>query len=458
MACDCALYCRPEGTRVQFGYPTLPDPGSVVCDAPPVYRPHHPEFSVFYQVFENHFDNYVRAYEERFEPNSGPLRRVVLESVEEFLSCGRLQGGFARIRCPDCRSEHLLAFSCRTRNFCGSCQAKRAALFAEKLTGEILAPVPHRHWTFTVPKALRGLFERERSLLGLLSRTAYDAILKTYQALFRRTDVRPGCVTSIQTFGAFASNFNPHVHAIVTDGVFTPQREFLSLCSLDTAAICEVFRRLLLRRLHAEERLSQRFMDNLLSWVHPGFSVFAGPPIPPEDRQQLEQLARYIARPPVALEAIRMQDEGRLSVTTPPDPHTGATTLILDPLDWIHAVTAHIPDRGQHGTRYYGIYANRSRLSAPLSKNEAAELPAIPRPGDEDSDFAKSRRASWARLLRKIFEVDPMLCPCGGKMKIVSVITDPRVVDRILRHLESPACRGRDPFQPRPPPQTGRNL
>jgi len=318
MACDCALYCRPEGTRVQFGYPTLPDPGSVVCDAPPVYRPHHPEFSVFYQVFGNHFDNYVRAYEERFEPNSGPLRRVVLESVEEFLSCGRLQGGFARIRCPDCRSEHLLAFSCRTRNFCGSCQAKRAALFAEKLASEILAPVPHRHWTFTVPKALRGLFERERSLLGLLSRTAYDAILKTYQALFRRTDVRPGCVTSIQT--------------------------------------------------------------------------------------------------------------------------------------------AHIRDRGQHGTRYYGIYANRSRLSAPLSKNEAAELPAIPRPGDGDSDFAKSRRASWARLLRKIFEVDPMLCPCGGKMKIVSVITDPRVVDRILRHLESRACRGRDPFQPRPPPQTGRNF
>jgi hypothetical protein len=28
---------------------------------------------------------------------------------------------------------HLIAFSCRTRNFCSSCQAKRAALFAEKL-------------------------------------------------------------------------------------------------------------------------------------------------------------------------------------------------------------------------------------------------------------------------------------------------------------------------------------
>ncbi len=39
---------------------------------------------------------------------------------------------------------------CRTRNFCGSCQAKRAALFAEKLATDILPPVSYRHWTFTV--------------------------------------------------------------------------------------------------------------------------------------------------------------------------------------------------------------------------------------------------------------------------------------------------------------------
>jgi hypothetical protein len=118
------------------------------------------------------FDSYVRVYEERFEPHSGPLRPVVLRSVEDFLSWGRLQGGFARIRCDQCRKEHLLAFSCRTRDFCSSCQAQRSVLFAEKLTGEILAPVPHRHWTFSIPRVLRGLFERERSLLGLLSPTA----------------------------------------------------------------------------------------------------------------------------------------------------------------------------------------------------------------------------------------------------------------------------------------------
>ena len=46
----------------------------VVCDPETVYRPRHPERTVFYKVLEQHFDRYVYAYEERFEPRSGPLR------------------------------------------------------------------------------------------------------------------------------------------------------------------------------------------------------------------------------------------------------------------------------------------------------------------------------------------------------------------------------------------------
>ncbi len=47
-------------------------------------------------LFETHFDSYIRTYEEQIEPQSGPLRPVVARSVEELLSCERLQGGFAR--------------------------------------------------------------------------------------------------------------------------------------------------------------------------------------------------------------------------------------------------------------------------------------------------------------------------------------------------------------------------
>jgi len=41
-------------------------------------------------------------------------------------------------------------------------------------------------------------------------------------------------------------------------------------------------------------------------------------------------------------------------------------------------------------------------------------------------------------------------------MKIVSVITDARAVDRILQHLESERCKARDPFEPRAPPRPAR--
>jgi hypothetical protein len=67
--------------------------GGIFAESPSQYHPRHPERSAFYQLFETHFDSYVRAYEERFEPRSGPLRPVVAHSVEQFLSCGRLHRG-----------------------------------------------------------------------------------------------------------------------------------------------------------------------------------------------------------------------------------------------------------------------------------------------------------------------------------------------------------------------------
>ncbi len=253
-----------------------------------VYRPRHPERTALYRLFERHFDEYVRTHEERFERPSGPLRPVVPRTVEAYLDCGRLFGGFARLRCPQCRvfsfwGEHLLAFSCQTRNFCPSCQAKRAALFAEKLEGEILAPVPHRHVVFTIPKALRGLFERDRKLLGLLPRCAFGAVRLLYQEHFNRRDAVPGMVASIQTFGS-ALNFSPHVHALVTDGVLEHGGAFLPLTTPDLAALNELFRRLVLAALVKAERLSESFRDRLLAWRHSGFSVYGAQVPLPEER------------------------------------------------------------------------------------------------------------------------------------------------------------------------------
>ncbi len=101
--------------------------------------------------------------------------------------------------------------------------------------------------------------------------------------------------------------------------------------------------------------------------------------------------------------------------------------------------------------RCYGAYSNRARRLCRAAEGEGGERGGREDPR-EDSDFARSRRRSWARLLRKLLEVDPLLCPkCGVEMRIVAVITDPQVIDRILGHLAERG--GDDPFDARAPPE-----
>ena len=45
-------------------------------------------------------------------------------------------------------------------------------------------------------------------------------------------------------------------------------------------------------------------------------------------------------------------------------------------------------------------------------------------------------RSAWAKLITKVYEIDPLVCPrCGSEMKLIAVITDPAEVGKILRHL-----------------------
>ena len=94
-------------------------------------------------------DSYAYFYEKDY----GPWRPVVEKNVQRFLECGCFQHGFARVRCDGCDREYLLAFSCKTRSFCPSCQAKRVAAFVEWVTVEVLEEVDHRQLLWTIPVA-----------------------------------------------------------------------------------------------------------------------------------------------------------------------------------------------------------------------------------------------------------------------------------------------------------------
>ena len=105
-----------------------------------VYRSRHPECTVLHRALALHFERFLLTYEERFQEAHGYLRRCVEPAVHRYLDCGIFDQGFARVRCPDCRHEFLVAFSCKLRGLCPSCHQKRELLWAGHPTAGWVGP------------------------------------------------------------------------------------------------------------------------------------------------------------------------------------------------------------------------------------------------------------------------------------------------------------------------------
>ena len=59
-----------------------------------------------------------------------------------------------------------------------------------------------------------------------------------------------------------------------------------------------------------------------------------------------------------------------------------------------------------------------------------------PAPDTDCRPSATESQAAWARLIAKIYEVDPLRCrKCGSQMRVLALITDPEGVRKILKHL-----------------------
>jgi len=140
------------------------------------YKRRQSEASPLYQIVFHSIDELQYVWESRFKHEYGYLRDEVTKTFNEYLNCGILAHGAARVYCDGCKHSLLVAFSCKRRGVCPSCGAKRAVKFAEHIHSEVIEDVPHRHTVFTIPKRLRGFFKYDRKLNTILFRAAWGAL------------------------------------------------------------------------------------------------------------------------------------------------------------------------------------------------------------------------------------------------------------------------------------------
>jgi Putative transposase len=322
----------------------------------------------------------------------------------------------------------------------------RVLQFGAWVSDEVLAPVPHRQYVFTVPKMLRGYFRKDRRRLGKLSHCADDALKTVYRRAMREPKGVPGVIISIQTFGDLV-NFHPHLHVLVTDGVFGPSGWFYAVPRIDLRVLEALFRHRVLRMLLQERRIDEALVRKLLGWRHSGFSVHNDGKIPAQDTEGRRTVAEYILRSPFALEKLRYHAKtGTIIDRSKMHAVLKRNFEVVSALDWLAALTAPIPNHGEQLVRYYGWDSNVSRGKRKKAQPEGPTAAAQGVVEVELSAPGRAAKREWARLIKQVYEADPRLCPrCGGAMRIIAFIEQPAVIEQILTHLGLWPARAHSP-------------
>jgi hypothetical protein len=389
------------------------------------YLRRSPDKTELYRITYHNHEQLASEWEQRFQQQYGGFRTVVKGTLEKYLSCGILAHGAARASCPDCNHSKLIAFSCKCRGFCPSCGTKRALIFAETLDKSILKAVPHRHCVFAIPKRLRVYFKYNRKLHKILFTSAWDSIKQMYVEIFPEST--PATVLTIQTSGD-ALNHNPHLHGILATGVFNQDGNFYEL-TLDTDKLQVLFQHKVLKALQELELISEHTTEQILSWKHSGFNVWLGEAIQPEDNSARLFISSYIDRNPIQNDKIKISHD---TISYEHD-STHLAKADFDPLEFLAALSVHIPNKYEQTIRYYGFYSARTRGKRRKSANDDKTIIL------DKTDKPKSINRSWAALIKRIYEVDPLICEkCGGIMKIISFITDWNEIQKIIKHLKLP--------------------
>jgi hypothetical protein len=176
-------------------------------------------------------------------------------------------------------------------------------------------------------------------------------------------------------------------------------------------------------------------------------------------RDKLERLCRYIARPAVSEKRLSLLDDGRIRHPLKTPYRDGTPPVIFEPLDFLARLAALVPNPRVNLTRFHGVFAPNSKYRIPVtpakrgkgSKRHADEA------GQSQSPAERRASMSWAQRRKRVFNIDIETgSKCGGAVNVIAGIEDPVVIDKMLTHLDRKAALAEPvvPPQSRAPPLT----
>jgi hypothetical protein len=491
-----------------------PNPAGVPSStrsAAPTYARHDPRRTLLYALVQAHYPDFLARMAARDRPLPAYVReafeaylrcgvlehgflRVVCEHchAERLVAFSCKQRGF----CPSCGARRM---------------AESARHLVEDVFGArpvrqwvLSFPYPLRFLFASKPDAIGPV-------LAIVQRVIGGWLAD--QAGVERASAQCGAVTLIQRFGS-ALNLNVHCHMLWLDGVYDrsaetapreprlhPARapsppELAALAGTIAHRVC----RHLARRGWLEGEGESAFladsaadddsMDALrmssityriatgphagrkvatlqslpadADAVHGdagqvgGFSLHAGVAAQAHESRKLERLCRYITRPAIAERRLSISPQGRVRYELKTPWRNGTTHVEFEPIDFIAKLAALVPPPRAHLTRFHGIFAPNASLRAQLTpagrgRRPANDAESIRASSDDRTPAERRRSMTWAQRLKRVFGIDVSTCiHCGGAVRIVASIEEPKAIQAILAHFAKHGALDEAHYRPAP--------
>jgi hypothetical protein len=184
----------------------------------------------------------------------------------------------------------------------------------------------------------------------------------------------------------------------------------------------------------------------LCSQAH-GFNLHAATKVAANDMQGRLTLCKYILRPPLANDHLKILDYETVRLDFKKPWSDGTACVDLAPLAFVARLAALIPPPQRHTVRYFGVLSSHA-----TSRSDVVPSPAAPAPADgEGKPKNTSKYISWSELLRRTFGIEILCTKCKSQLRLIALIKTEDLAKTILKAMHLPSDLG--PTHPTPAPR-----
>jgi Putative transposase/Transposase zinc-binding domain len=329
----------------------------------------------------------------------------VRENFLRIIECGTIALG-AEIYSSETGSK-LVFHTCKSR-FCTSCGQRATEAWQEDLEA-ILPDIPYIGITLTMPMEFRTILQQNRNLLQAFPAMGAEAIIQWAKA---RYGVRLLVIVVQQTFGGLL-NFVPHLHVMVSaGGLMNSKSRWIHRLKFDETELMRAWRYALIallaeannRNMLRSSLSDEELVDMFTTQYQRSWNVFISRN--GSKTYRLKHDGRYIRRPPIAQHRLKRVGNHEVEYLAKDTKNKLFVLKRYTNEEFVNILMQHVPDRGRHAMRYFGLLSPRSK----------AQLWAAIFVLLNQQQHAHPRRSSWRWLLLKTFGTDPLKDSLGRRM------------------------------------------